>query len=513
MNLVRLCALAACALTLGSPGAGPPTLAAPTREPNLAPYIPPQCYAITRDAAGVHNPCFVCHQDGRAPSYVRDADLQTQSTFPAYATVNHWTNALAAPPSSSAADDDDETLRWVRASNYQVQHDCHFNVDDEGFDGDPRGAPTGWRTYAYLPLPGMFWPTNGGSAGDAFVRLPVEYRQDAAGKDDRRIYRLNLAIVEAYVRRADVPIDETDERAQGVDLDADGRIGTAHRVAFVWPPRTPLRYLGRAGSLQPATAGLYPQGTELLHTLRYLDVQAGRVVAAARMKEVRYMQKVRWLGYADLELLQAREAREEVQNPDRLEKVRGDREHGVGTGRGWRMEASIENAQGALRPQSYEELSACVGCHGGIGVGVDGTFSFARKLGAEAFAGGWFHQGRGDEPLPERTRSDGQGEYAHYLAEVGGGDDFRSNDEIARRFFGPDGKPDRDALRTFAGDVRRLILPSAARALRLDRAYRRRVESQSFVLGRDVIVGTPPQIAAEVAPDAPTGVRALVTAE
>ncbi|NOU27319.1 MAG: hypothetical protein HOO96_05365 [Polyangiaceae bacterium] len=512
MNLVRLCALAACGLTLTSPGAGPPTpLRAPTREPNLAPYIPPQCYAITRDAAGVHNPCFVCHQDGPPPSYVRDADLQTASTFPAYATVNRWANALAAPPSTDG--DDAETLRWVRASNYQVQHDCHFDVDDEGFDRDPRGALTGWRAYAYLPVPGMFWPTNGGSAGDAFVRLPAEYRQDAAGKDDRRIYRLNLAIAEAYLRRADVPIDETDERAEGVDLDADGHLGTAHRVAFVWPPKAPLHYLGRAGSLQPATAGLFPQGTELLHTLRYLDVRNGRVVPAARMKEVRYMQKVRWLGYADLELLQAREAREEVQNPDRLEKVRGDREHGVGTGRGWRMEASIEDARGALRPQSYEELGACVGCHGGIGAGVDGTFSFARKLGAEAFAGGWFHQGHRDEPLPERKRSDGQGEYAHYLAEVGGGDDFRSNDEIARGFFGPDGKPNHDALRTFAGDVRRLIVPSATRALRLDHAYRRRVESQSFVLGRDVVIGAPPQIAAEVAPDAPTGVRTVVTAE
>src|SRR4029079_18751221 len=134
---------------------------------------------------------------------------------------------------------------------------------------------------------------------------------------DRTIYEINLAIVEAYVRRADVPIEPADERALGSDLDGDGALGTANRVAFVWPPNDgrQFHYVGGAETLDPKkdgwpAAGLYPVGTEFLHSLRYLDVKDGQVHMAARMKELRYMKKVRWMTYSQLEVNAEAEARE-----------------------------------------------------------------------------------------------------------------------------------------------------------------------------------------------------------
>ncbi len=130
--------------------------------------------------------------------------------------------------------------------------DCYFHTDEQGWDRAPDGRATGWRAYAYVPMPGLFWPTNG-SAADAFIRLPEAYREDAAGKESEEVYSRNLAIVEAFIRRVDVPIPVTDERALGADLDGDGRLGQAVKVAFVWPPKDGkrLHYVGRAATLDP----------------------------------------------------------------------------------------------------------------------------------------------------------------------------------------------------------------------------------------------------------------------
>src|SRR5262249_26703570 len=196
--------------------------------------------------------------------------------------------------------------------------------DGRGFDRAPDGRATGCRAFAYAPFPGMFWPTNG-SAGDVMIRLPAAYRQDAAGHDDEAIYAVNLAIVESVIRRADVPIVATDERALGVDLDGDGALGTARRVAVVWPmrPARPVSYVGRAATLDRAVegwpaAGLYPRGTEFLHSVRYLDVQDGGVRMAARMKELRYMRKLRYESYGEIEDVAAHEAREKERHPDMI---------------------------------------------------------------------------------------------------------------------------------------------------------------------------------------------------
>jgi hypothetical protein len=68
----------------------------------------------------------------------------------------------------------------------------------------------------------MFMPTNG-SLGDVMIRLPEAYRTDTEGRESDDIYRINLAIAEAYVRRVAVPLPTaTDEKALGSDLDGNG---------------------------------------------------------------------------------------------------------------------------------------------------------------------------------------------------------------------------------------------------------------------------------------------------
>jgi len=512
---------------------------------NRSAYLPAQCYAKTRDAdpARVHNSCFVCHQAPREPNYVDDAEVQSTLSLARYATVNHWTNLLAPPAPAELGDA--ELLAWVRTSNYfaadgglTLAHrlsqlddawddnhdgnwggfvpDCWFNVDERGFDADPEGKRTGWRAYNYAPTPGMFWPTNG-SAGDAFIRLPEAYRQDADGQPDERIYQLNLAIVEAYVKRTAVPIPTTDERPLGSDLDGDGVLGTAHRVAFVWPPKDGrlFHYVGKATTLDPKQAGwpvsgLFPTGTEFLHSVRYLDVVDGKTRMAARLKELRYMRKTKWLNYGQLQQLAEAEAREKLKSPDKLKLLLGDRERGVSTGVGWLMQSFTEDKDGELRPQSVEENGACIGCHGGLGANTDATLSFVRKLPVGSFRDGWSHPSAGGGPIAEPRRADGRGEYADYLERVGGGDDFRSNDEVLRKFFRPDGSLDPAMRKQLARDISTLIMPSAERALTLDRAYLGIVRTQSFLRGRDVVVGHAPEIERQLEQDGATGIDAQV---
>src|SRR6185503_6661841 len=108
---------------------------------------------------------------------------------------------------------------------------------DAGFDRDPAGAPTGWRAYASTPFPGAFWPTNG-AFGDAAIRLTVAYRSNGDGEIDLDAYRANLAIVRAAVSRDDAPLrPAVSERAIGVDLNRDGRLGRASFVRYAFAPR------------------------------------------------------------------------------------------------------------------------------------------------------------------------------------------------------------------------------------------------------------------------------------
>jgi hypothetical protein len=368
--------------------------------------------------------------------------------------------------------------------------------------------------FAYYPLPGGFMPANG-SFDDVLIRLPAAFRADTAGRPDLAVYELNLAIVEALIRRQDVAIDATDETAYGVDLDADGALGTATHVRFRFDPKHPeasLQYVGQAreqcaaGQLHLAP-GLFPEGTEFLHSVRYLAVdEQGAVQPALRMKELRYARKQRWLSYAQLSDQAQREAKDADLNPDRPEQFAGDAERGVYNASGWVLSGFIEDAGGALRPQSYEETVFCMGCHGGLSATEDSIFSFARKLSRGPAHGYYSHHWGQGAPLPDPLREDGLPELASYLRLNPEGDGYRSNTEVRERFFDQAGAPRQAAFDELARDVSRLLLPSADRALALDKAYWLIVREQSFASGRDAVIAPLQHVLREVQPDAATGI-------
>lgn len=518
---------------------------------NVIAYIPPACFAKTR-ASGVEparNPCYVCHGGSMAPNYNDDEDLQTTLTFPSAAADDPWKNLVAPAVLRAPKTTDDDVLRRVRANNYAAADgspllakalasppdewdidgdhawggyvpDAGLVFDDHGFDHRADGSETGWRAFAYFPFPGAFFPTNG-STDDVLIRLPRRFQTDDRGAVDRVVYEVNLAVVEALVTRADVPIDPVDESALGVDLDRDGALARAARVTFDADARSPettrMQYVGEAGAEQRAgrlaiAPGLFPLGTEFFHTVRYLDVGGDGVVGMARrMKELRYAKKVAYLDYATLRGRAALDAREVLASRDGARHVNWLGERGIDNGQGWIFEGFIEAKDGALRPQSREETVYCAGCHGGIGATTDSIFSFPRKLGGEALARGWFHWSQHDlRGVPEPRTSDGAYEYTEYLARAGAGDDFGANAEVLARFFDDRHQPRPRELEALHADVTRLLLPSPARALDLDRAYMAVVDTQAFALGRDAVLAPAQDVYTTVPLGESTGIRAPV---
>jgi len=517
---------------------------------NEAAYIPPQCYTQTIDAQNqVHNPCFACHIPSEEPNYINDGDLQLGYTFAEYANTNHWTNLFKDRSQAVAAISDQEMLDYVRSSNYsnvegeiilaktlaQVPSgwdfnqdgdwdgfipDTYLNFDPEGFDHHPdTDAYTGWRAFAYAPFLGTFWPTNG-STDDVLIRLPEPFRNDINGNFDLTIYKTNLAIVEAMIKRVDVALEEP-YTENGTDLDKDGdAYGTASQVTYDWAPLQGIEmfYVGQARQAQDAgelhiAAGLYPEGTEFLHSVRYIDVDdQGETTLAARMKELRYARKTSWLTYSDLLDLILAEGKEKRDFPDRLRQVIGNVERGVSNDRGWIYQGFIEDRSGALRPQTYEESVFCVGCHGGIGATDDGIFAFSRKLGAEATNHGWYHwTQKGLSGQDEPLRSDQHYEYSFYLEQNGAGDEFRANAEVIDKFFDATGQIRNEELEILHDDITHLLSPSRERALTLNKAYRVLVEEQSFAYGRDATVTPPVNVHQSVTADQPTGVIEILS--
>ena len=265
-----------------------------------------------------------------------------------------------------------------------------------------------------------------------------------------------------------------------------------------------------AGRLHLA-ALLFPEGTEFVHSVRYLDVAAdGTVGAAARLKELRYARKTGWRNYTTLLQQAQQELKEAVGNPDEPERFFGDIESGIANGKGWRLQGFIEAADGSLRPQTYEESLTCVGCHGAIGRGVDSVISFARKLPDGAPGGGWYHW---DAARPLGVLTDGDGEYARYLRRNGAADEFRANAEAWGRFADTEGALDAQRLPGLRTGVAALTEPSAERALALDKAYRLLVEEQSFAKGRlPVLAPLDGTVYREVEPGTATGIAAPVPA-
>ena len=329
-------------------------------------------------------------------------------------------------------------------------------------------------------------------------------------------------MLEALIKQQDVAIDRTDERAVGADLDGDGELGSAQRVAFRYGPRaaSPMRYLGLAGREQASGSlalapGLFPPGTEFLHSVRYLALDAeGRAQAAPRMKELRYARKHHYKTYSVLIDQAQREAKEEALNPDRPELFVGDAERGLSNALGWVYQGFIEDGDGELRPQDYEETLFCMGCHSGISATDDGAFTFGRKH-EHGPAHGYYAMGTApaaDAAWPDPPRRDGLPEYATYLRNNHAGDEYRANDEVLHKFFDAEGAERPAAFAQLARDVRSLLLPSAARALLLDKAYWLLVKEQSFTRGRDALLAPAVNVLSSVKAGEPTGVTHALAA-
>ena len=442
---------------------------------NREAVVPAMCYTRTD---GLSNPCYVCHTDSRLPNAMHDFELQEQYSFSDVARENRWTNLFADRAPSKTTDA--EILEWVRADNYAPLQEAMRGVPADygawrpdvdlgaGFDADGFAKDgSGWRAYRYKPFPGTFWPASG-NVGDAAIRLPEAFRRDAGGERSRAIYKANLAILELAIARLGVELPET--------------------------------YTGAAASVA-VERFLYPAGTEFLHTVRYLDPDAPDF-RARRMKEVRYLKKMRWLDRWAMQRAYEKELDEKDEGV--LPVFTGTPLTGVNNAFGWRLTGFIEDADGRLRLQTDEEHRFCMGCHSNLGVTVDSTFSFARKVPGE-----WRFQSF--EGMPDSPSAGANSpEYLIYFQRVRGGDEFRSNREILERFF-PKGELLEASVRRAAvggdRDIRFLILPSRNRALQLDKVYRELVAEQRFDLGRDTFL-TPPRVFRRIREES-TGLKAF----
>jgi len=472
---------------------------------NLDAAIPPMCYTRTD---GTSNPCWVCHTDGRGRTRFDDGELQETYAFPDTARDNPWRNLFVDRRAAIAAIDDATILAWVRTDNYQPLARAlaaapasypGFRPDLDlarGFDGAGFARDgSAWRAVRFQPFPGAFLPTNG-SASDLFVRLPDALRRDGAGRPSRAAYQLNLALLEAAVTAddggaVDRAVEPIDERLLGVDLDGDGAVRAGTTRIRTLPPR----YLGVGAPAVVAHSA--PVGTELLHSLRYLDPDAPSMMAS-RLKELRYARKVEQLD--DWGVARAYAAVADEASEGKSPAYQGDAMVGFLNGFGWQYQGFIEDAGGRLRLQTDEEHRACLGCHGAIGVTIDHGFALARKVPG---ADGWRPQDlRGLRDRPQRGHA--RTELATYFERVGGGDETRSNDELLARFF-PDGRFDAVAVARAARggdrDLAWLLLPSPTRALALDKAYLAVVREQSFTRGRDAVLRPATRVHARVDDD------------
>ncbi|MEZ4229956.1 MAG: hypothetical protein R3B89_12345 [Polyangiaceae bacterium] len=458
---------------------------------NLEASVPPQCYTRTD---GVSNPCWTCHTQTHGMNAMADAKLQREYAFSEFALKNHWSN-LFEPVRAKERETDASILAYVREDNYaplvralagrqdfpgyKPDLDYARGFDELGFALDD----SAWRSLRYKPFPGTFWPMNG-SADDVFVRLPEQFRKDAGGELSRDVYRANLSVLEASLASdparpnsaLDYPIEPLDERTLDYDMDGDGQIaGVVSKLHAL-----PSHYFGAARAVK-VRRGLYPNGTEFLHSVRYLDPELPGFMAK-RMKELRYMKKTRELD--TWAVMRAYEEEHDKRDRGALPVYPGNALVGLRNEFGWQLQGFIEDAYGRLRLQTDEEHRYCMGCHSGLGVTVDQTFAFVRKLPGAA---GWSPQDlRGISDAPQLGHA--EGEIGTYLRRVGGGDEFRANREALARFFRA-GRLVEPEVQSKEHDITELILPSRERALDLDRAYRALVRAQAFDRGRDALIG------------------------
>jgi hypothetical protein len=498
-------------------------------------YISPQCYTKTKDAQNnVFNPCYSCHINSEAPNFINDFDLQETYDFSESSYKNPFINSFKDRTAQVNSMSDDEIISYINKDNYKDNDgriiiadklkydlpeewdfayngtkdkvwsgyipDCNLNFDDEGFDKDNKGEFTGWRVFAYTPFLGTFWPTNG-STDDVMIRLPQSMMQDEKGKFSKETYKINFAIVESMIKKQDIPLDvEVDESKYGVDLNHNGTIDKTSLIVYKWNKPDALSkypkviyknfYVGLAKEKLKTnelhiSPGLYPKGTEFLHSVRYIGINKDKnsIELSSRMKELRYTKKTSWNNYAQLSNAAQSEIKEKDAFPERLRRAKGDIEKGLSSGLGWVYQGFIEDKNGNLRPQSFEETLSCIGCHSGIGATTDSSFAFPRKFDN---TNSWYHWSKKDlVGTKDRILSNGKGELAFYLKNNKAGDEFRANDEVKEKFFDKDGNLIQSEVDKIKDDITYLLYPSIERALNLNKAYKVIVEEQSFIYGKD----------------------------
>ncbi|RZA05441.1 MAG: hypothetical protein EOO68_06595 [Moraxellaceae bacterium] len=462
--------------------------------------IPPQCYT---DSSGVHNPCYVCHQDnipGRENT-MGDRDLQEAYSFSDAGLTNHWVNLFEDRSARVNQISDAQIQAYVNTDNYselaQRLRGAGFTgwipdlanlqlgaaaFDHEGFAKDG----SWWVAFNYKPLPSTFWPTQG-STDDVMIRLPPEFYKTPSGIPSREVYKANLAILEANIKGVAVMSSLLiSEITVGEDLNGDNKLALVNSVSALRE-----RYVGAANQIE-LIPFVFPMGTEFLHTVRYVGVDAdGAIFNPKRMKEVRYMKRRIQSRHFQLQHFYQEENLEKEQGS--LPTYKNFGQAGLSSNFGWNITGFIENKEGRLRWNTYEENVFCMGCHTSIGSTIDKTFSFARKL--DGAAGWGYINLRALKDAP--NVGEPLNEIATYLNRVGGGTEFRSNPELESRFYHANGSVNTIALAA-TQNVYDLTTPSAARALTLNKAYKAIVEQQDFIFGRDATVTAPQRVLASV---------------
>ena len=473
---------------------------------NLEAPIPPQCYTKTEQS---NNPCYVCHQSYHdqemRPNKLNDGFQQGSYAFSDMGVFNSWRNLFKDRSEQIGDISDQDILEYIDQDNYSpfieelknsdwkgvIPEVKNLHLGGEAFDrfGMAKDG-SGWVAFNYKPMPSTFWPTNG-STDDVMIRLPEPFMQ-VNGEYSRDIYYANLAMVEMAIADTDeTSIFPINEKALGVDIDQNGILQEGvERVV------RGEHYFGDASDV-PLYTMLYPEGTAFLHTVRYVDVdEEGEINVSKRMKEVRYMVKKKFLTLGALKGRYYLERKEK--HFENLPYANDFGHDGVSNKHGWTLLGFIEDEQGKLRQQNHEEQFFCTGCHKSIGSIIDDTFSFPRKV---AGVQGWGYidlKNIVDAP----NIGEEKGEFLTYLQRVGGGDEFRQNNEMLERWFKNDGSVDVEKVESL-DNIYQLITPSRRRALDLNKAYLTIVKEQSFIYGRDAVLGKAKNVLSDIEEDIP----------
>jgi len=463
--------------------------------------IPPQCYTKTNQ---VNNPCYVCHQSYHdqkfRPNKLNDGFQQGSYAFSDIGVSNSWRNLFKDRTVDIKKISDEKIINYINEDNYSPFIDKLKNSDWKGIIPEIQNLHlgskafdeyglakdgSGWVAFNYKPMPSTFWPTNG-STDDVMIRLPNEFMQ-INGEYSRDAYYANLALVEMAI--ADTQQTTTislNEKVLGKDLNGDGLLENDIQTV-----KRSSHYVADASDQKLHTM-LYPEGTAFLHTVRYVNTNDnGDISVSPRMKEVRYMVKKKFLTVGELKGRYYLERKEK--HFENLPYYNDFGDEGVSNKHGWTLLGFIENEQGELRKQSDEEQFFCTGCHKSIGSIIDETFSFPRKV---AGVNGWGYinlKAISDVP----NIGEHKGEILTYLERVRGGDEFRQNQEMLKRWFNPDGSVNTKKVQA-QQSIYDLITPSRRRALDMNKAYKTIVEEQSFIYGRDATLVESKNVLSEV---------------